>query len=90
MTDQIKPTLPMIHLGGTSKQALLDGYCNVGRAIMAAMTLAGETVPNGRDYSKSSPGTFENACREHEARLTALRAVYDQYAAIVNGIDELE
>ena len=41
---------PMIHLNGTSKETLIEGYCEAGNAVMNALKAVSENCPNARDY----------------------------------------
>ncbi len=74
---------PTIHLNGTSKNDLAQGYCLANEAVRSAMNKLAESAPNARDYYPQGPGAWEKARDEHDARMEALRKVrselYDLY-----------
>ena len=67
-------TFPMVHLNGTSRDALLEGYIDALNAVSHAIEVLQKNGPNARDYYVK-PGSFEAAMTEHEARLLKLEAV---------------
>ena len=81
---------PTLHLNGTSKGALLDGYCDVGHALTAAIDKMVEHGPNGRDYYPQGEKAFETARSEHEARLEKLIEVRAEINAIAEHIADAE
>ena len=83
---------PTIHLNGSSEQRLLDALVAATVALRAAEDAVAETAPHGRDYYVQQDGRFEEAQRQHRARMVALelvrtelelqaRAVFDQMEA---------
>jgi hypothetical protein len=66
---------PTIHLNGTSKQQLLDDYCDVSHALNAAIEKMIENGPNARDYYIDSPHAFRQAIKEHHDRIEKIHAV---------------
>ena len=66
---------PTIHLNGTSKQQLLDDYCDVSHALNAAIEKMIENGPNGRDYYPAGDQAFPQAIKEHYDRIEKLHAV---------------
>ena len=79
-------SIPTIHLNGTSKDALLDGYIDAREAIRAAIDKLCETAPNGRDYYPQGDGAFEKARDEHIARLKRLHDVATELGEIAERI----
>lgn len=66
---------PTIHLNGTSKQQLLDDYCDVSHALNAAMEKMIENGPNGRDYYPQGDQAFQQAVKEHHDRIEQIHRV---------------
>lgn len=73
---------PMVHLNGTSQQALLDAYRDAARAVSRAIDALAATAPNGRDYYPLGDGALREALEEHRARLLKLTAVENELVAI--------
>ena len=69
--------LPLVHLGGTSAEALADGYWTAARSISNALECLQDAAPNARDFYPLPGGdeAWKRARDEHEARVAALRAV---------------
>ncbi|MBI4473730.1 MAG: hypothetical protein HY646_13770 [Acidobacteria bacterium] len=64
---------PVVHLNGTSKEALLDGYVEAGRAVQKALdALAERAFPNPRDYYVIGPDAWSKARDEHNERVRLL------------------
>ena len=66
---------PTIHLNGTSKQQLLDDYCDVSHALNAAMKKMIENGPNGRDYYPQGDQAYRKAVKEHYDRIEQIHRV---------------
>jgi hypothetical protein len=81
--------LPIIHLNGTSKGALLDQRCEVLAALRKAQEALAEMAPNGRDYYPE-PGRFEKAVAQHTARAERLRELYRDLEAEAEQIADME
>lgn len=80
--------LPIIHLNGTSKEALIEQHCAAGSALRAALKALSEMAPNARDYYPA-PGRFEQARAQHDRRAKTLRDLYDEIEAETIAIDEI-
>ena len=85
-------TFPMVHLNGTSLDALLEGYIDCVNAMRHAIEVCQKNAPNGRDYCYGTVGTREinKAMTEHEARLEKLETVLAELREIgehVAGLD---
>jgi hypothetical protein len=81
-------TLPTVHLNGTSRQDLVDGYRHayvaVGDAIRA---LARGAAPNARDYYVQGPDAYARAAREAASRVARLAAVQQELLALCDAVD---
>ncbi len=67
-------TLPIIHLGGTSRGNLSEQYIDAINALEAGLKALGEVSPNGRDYPRG-PESHTAAVTEHCARMDKIRGV---------------
>jgi hypothetical protein len=74
--------LPTIHLNGTSRESLLEGYQEAIDALVEAGRKVAAAGPNGRDYYVQGNKAFPQAMDEHEARLTKIRKVILELEAI--------
>lgn len=68
-------TKPTIHLNGTHRADLHDGYRSAYDAVQEAITVMNRTHPHGRDYYVQGSGVIVNATAEHFARLRKLESV---------------
>jgi hypothetical protein len=78
--------LPTVHLNGTSKEALLDGYCDALTALHGAVSKVQAAGPNGRDYYPQGDKAIQTAMAEHEARLTKLREIITEIETIAESL----
>jgi hypothetical protein len=78
--------IPTIHLNGTSKDALLEGYCNAIDALHEAGRNVAAAYPNLRDYYVQGPDAGRIAVEQHEARMTKLREVIRELETIAEAI----
>lgn len=67
---------PTVHLNGTSREALVNGYVEALHAVRLATDAVAATYPNGRDYYLQGNGAINKAMDQHAARLEALKQVY--------------
>jgi hypothetical protein len=66
-------TTPTVHLNGTSRESLLEGYCDAGRAVNDAIKALQDAAPNDRDYYiQKDKDAFRNAVAEHMDRIERL------------------
>jgi hypothetical protein len=82
---------PTVHLNGTGRDTLSDGYSEAGVAVERAIKALAAVEFNSRDYYVQPAGAWEQARAEMEARFTALRQVRADLLAIyerVNGLDD--
>lgn len=66
---------PTVHLNGTPRERLLEGYMAALEALRAAETALQATGPNGRDYYPSGTEAIKVAQAEHVARLASLERI---------------
>ena len=78
--------VPTIHLNGTSRQELLDGYVVALSAVCDALIAVGKSYPNGRDYYVQGPDATHKAMEEHRSRLERLKSVRDELNTIAEEI----
>jgi hypothetical protein len=88
MSDNTTLTVPIVHLNGSGKKNLTEGFCEAGRAVNEAIDELCKIRPHGRDYYIAEAGTYEKACREHEARIATLKRVSDELTALALAVDE--
>jgi hypothetical protein len=82
--------LPTIHLNGTSKNDLLEGWLKMSHALGDALKLMYSEGPNGRDYYTQGPMGLHTAQAEHEARIVKIKEVQREIDAIVDHIADAE
>ena len=83
-------TFPTVHLNGTSRNELLEGYIDACNAVSHAVDIVRKNGPNMRDYYIAGPAHGAAAMTEHEARLEKLEAVLAELREIgehVAGLD---
>lgn len=81
------PTLPTIHMNGTSPEALRDDYAEAAEAVRDALRRVQKIEFNGRDYYPVE-GSFQKAQGEHVARLKLLQIIADELMEIAVHCDE--
>jgi hypothetical protein len=79
-------TFPTVHLNGTSKESLLEGYCEAINALHEAGRKLAAAYPNGRDYYVQGPSATSAAMKEHEARMNKLREIITELEAIAEHV----
>ena len=88
-TEEQGSTLPILHMNGTSRDALLEQRCDVGAAIRAALEALTDMWPNARDYYPE-PGRYERARAEHQRRYDMLDTLYRELQAEAEAISDME
>lgn len=78
--------IPTIHLNGTSREALLEGYCEAVHALHEAGRKLAAAAPNGRDYYPQAAGAINVAMDQHEARMTKLREIITELETIAEAL----
>ena len=71
-------TLPTIHINGTSPEMLVEGYLEARRAVEAAKDAINKIEFNARDYYTQGGRAWDEAVKEHRARLNALQQVSEE------------
>jgi hypothetical protein len=77
---------PLVHLGGTGGERLLEGYMTAISAISDALDALGLTAPNARDYYPQGDDAFRQARAEHDRRMNALRQARAELEMIAENI----
>jgi hypothetical protein len=75
---------PKVNLNGTAALTLLAQNIAVAETLRAAIRLAGEAAPHGRDFQTTPDpeGTFSTARAQHWERLEKLNEVLEEIVAI--------
>jgi hypothetical protein len=81
---------PTVHLGGTSRQDLLDQFMEAGHALSLALSKMREAVPNGRDYTTGGWDELALAMHEHSSRVARVQSVMDEYGALCEAVCDPE
>ncbi|MGH7393936.1 MAG: hypothetical protein ACREM3_31425 [Candidatus Rokuibacteriota bacterium] len=81
--------LPIVHLNGTSRDALVNLRIEACNALRAALEALAEMAPHGRDYYLV-PGRMEQALKQHEQRVDAVAKVYQALTAEVEALVDEE
>lgn len=81
-------TPPTIHLNGTSRERLLDGFMEASQAIEAAYQAIKQTAPNGRDYYPQGARAMEAAEAEHYSRLSRLDAIKKELDEMASAVSQ--
>lgn len=68
---------PTIHLNGSSRETLQQGFEKAYRAINAAQEAFAECAPNARDYYVQGPDAYRRASAEYVRHAEAIRAALD-------------
>jgi hypothetical protein len=78
--------LPTLHMNGTSpKDLFANAQMNLDN-LRGALDTMTETGPNARDYYPQGDQAFQAARAEHEARMTAVRGVINEFNALLEHI----
>ena len=80
MDDDKQLTYPLVHMNGTSKEDLLDGYQKAWEALSRASDALAATSPHARDYYPKENGNREYgyAYRQHLDRMCAIEVIMDE------------
>lgn len=82
--------IPSVHLNGTARADLLEGYCDAIDALHAAGRKLAAAYPNGRDYYVQPGNAIGVAMAQHEARMLKLREVISELEEIAQAIADGE
>ena len=81
--------LPIVHRNGTSKEALLEQVCIVGRALGDVLRAMADTAPNQRDYYPES-GRWEKALTEYAHRVETITVMREVYRAAADCLADMD
>jgi hypothetical protein len=79
-------THPTIHLNGSGRQHLLDGYSNARDKVRELESALMAAAPNGRDYYPQGESAIGRAIAEHCSRLDRLRALDAELAELQQAV----
>ena len=79
-------TFPTLHLNGTGKNDLRDGYADAYDAIDKAIDALAAATLNGRDYYPQAEGAYYQARSERDAALDQLRQAHQYAGEMLAGI----
>jgi len=79
-------TFPTLHLNGTSKTDLRDGYLAAHEAIDKAIDALANAELNGRDFYPQGPDAYSQARRERDEALKQLRQARTYAGEMLSGI----
>jgi hypothetical protein len=79
---------PSVHLNGTSRESLSEGYARAFEALDAARERLAETCPNARDYYVQGPDAHRAAMREHESRVERLTSIQNEIEELFLALEE--
>ncbi len=85
-TETIAMIKPTIHMNGSGRDTLLDGYATAVRAVGIAIESLCDAAPNARDYYPQGDGAYAEARCEHKARVAKLRDVQDELLALARDV----
>ena len=81
-------THPLVHLNGTSREALTTANIDASSAIRGAIRVLEAAEPNARDYYPLGPDAWTAARAEHVSRIERLRDVLAEVYAIVEVLSD--
>jgi ethanolamine utilization cobalamin adenosyltransferase len=79
---------PTVHLNGSAKSALLDGYMHALEALRAAQDALVAIAPNPRDYYVQGDMAATQAAKEHAQRFKTLTSVLREIEAIAEKVSD--
>jgi len=78
--DEAGVPLPLIHLNGSGRTALVNQQLALLDALQVALEAAAQAAPHERDYyplaELGGPTPYAEARRAHETAMATLRALY--------------
>jgi len=81
---------PTVHMNGTSRESLLEGYCNAINALQEAGSKLAAAAPNGRDYYVQGGDATKLAMDQHYARMAKLKEVIAELETIAMHVADTE
>ena len=82
------PTIPTLHLNGTSGTTLVEEYRDAYKAIDRAIDALAATTCNGRDFYPQGPDAYYRAREERQQALQKLREAQEYVELIWAGISD--
>ena len=82
----IMAPFPTLHLNGTGKNDLRDGYADAYDAIDKAIEALANAELNGRDFYPQGPGAYSQARSERDAAFAQLRQAHQYVGEMLMGI----
>ncbi len=79
---------PTIHMNGTSRMSLLEGYMDVLVALQEAMDALAKATPNGRDYYPQGPEAILVAQTQHREQMVRLESVAEELMQTLSHLTE--
>ena len=86
--NDTKPVIPIIHLNGTSREALINLRFDYLHKLDEARKALVEMAPHGRDYYLI-PGLYELAREQHLRRINAICALLEDIEAEILALQAL-
>jgi len=83
-------TIPTLHLNGTSKTDLRDGYAAAYDAINNAIDALAKAESNGRDFYPQGPDAFYQHRKERQTAFDSLRSAHKYVEEVLIGICDQE
>ena len=82
--EKPKLTRPTVHLNGTSRKELAEGYYAAVIALTAALDVLGHSppAPHGRDYYPQGDDAIHRATEEHRDRIKRVTSVLEEMREI--------
>lgn len=76
--------LPTVHLNGTSKQMLLEGYQNAWQSIQTAIETLAKVEFHPRDYFVNmDPDAYAKARDQRDGQFYELRKIQEELYAVI-------
>lgn len=82
------PTIPTLHLNGTSGTTLVEEYRDAYEAIDRAIDALAAATCNGRDFYPQGPDAYYQAREERQQALQKLREAQEYVELIWAGISD--
>lgn len=79
---------PTVHLNGTPRDRLVEQYSDAANALREALSRMGEACPNARDYYTQGPDAFQEAVKEHGARVERVAVTLREIEQILETVVE--
>jgi len=79
---------PKVHLNGSSRETLREGYRDAADAVLRAREALRDTRPNARDYYPQGDAAYTKAVAEHMSRCHRIQSVLDELRALCDAVEE--